>query len=98
MTAKGSSDPDGDTVSYRWFIYNEAGGYTGDSILTNPTSQVLKFYMPELPKGVGDAIFVYKLDGNIQMLIGKCEYRKSLAKKGIGHWKFPGSPSVVDFN
>ncbi|WP_394351662.1 hypothetical protein [Lunatibacter salilacus] len=24
MTAKGSNDPDGETVFYRWFIYKEA--------------------------------------------------------------------------
>jgi hypothetical protein len=52
LTAKGSSDPDGDTVSYRWFIYKEAGGYTGDLKLVNPTSEDLKFIMPELGKGI----------------------------------------------
>jgi len=52
LTAKDSSDPDGDTVSYRWFIYKEAGGYTGDLKLVNPTSEDLKFIMPELGRGI----------------------------------------------
>jgi hypothetical protein len=29
LTAAGSSDPDGDKLSYRWFVYREAGRYDG---------------------------------------------------------------------
>lgn len=27
LSAEGSSDPDGDTLHYAWFVYNEAGGF-----------------------------------------------------------------------
>jgi hypothetical protein len=30
LNAKGTSDPDGDSVSYLWFQYQEAGSYKGD--------------------------------------------------------------------
>lgn len=39
LSAEGSSDPDGDALSYAWFVYNEAGsfvtaqGRTGDAVL-----------------------------------------------------------------
>jgi hypothetical protein len=29
LNAKGTSDPDGDSVSYLWFQYQEAGSYKG---------------------------------------------------------------------
>lgn len=51
LSAKGSSDPDGDQLIYRWFIYREAGSFTGMLELTNPTSEEINFAMPELKKG-----------------------------------------------
>lgn len=30
LTAKGSTDPDGDQLSFRWFVYPEAGTYKGE--------------------------------------------------------------------
>jgi hypothetical protein len=51
LSAKGSNDPDGDQLIYRWFIYREAGAYTGTTELTNSTSEEINFTMPELKKG-----------------------------------------------
>lgn len=51
FSAKGSSDPDGDKVIYRWFIYREAGGFDGTLELANATSEETSFTMPELKKG-----------------------------------------------
>jgi len=33
LSAAGSSDPDGDALSFRWFVYREAGSYAGDAKL-----------------------------------------------------------------
>lgn len=50
LTAKGSSDPDGDKLNYRWFIYREAGSYNGKLEL-NSTTEEVAFPMPELKDG-----------------------------------------------
>src|SRR5262249_42758326 len=39
LTAVGSSDPDGDRLSFRWFVYPEAGTYAGDVPLTAATDE-----------------------------------------------------------
>lgn len=51
LSAKGSSDPDGNQLTYRWFIYREAGAFTGSLTLTNADTEELTFAMPELTKG-----------------------------------------------
>lgn len=51
LSAKGSSDPDDDKLSYRWFVYREAGGFSGTLELKNPTSEEINFEMPELKSG-----------------------------------------------
>ncbi len=51
LSAKGSSDPDGDRLNYRWFIYREAGGFDGPLELAAPTSEEINFTMPELKNG-----------------------------------------------
>ncbi len=51
LSAKGSSDPDGDQLSCHWLVYREAGGFTGTPELTDPTSEEISFTMPELKKG-----------------------------------------------
>jgi hypothetical protein len=38
MTAAGSRDPDGDTLTYHWSIYQEAGDYEGSPTLDTPKS------------------------------------------------------------
>ena len=51
LSASGSADPDGDMLDYRWFVYREAGSFTGTLDLNNPTSEELSFAMPELKIG-----------------------------------------------
>jgi hypothetical protein len=51
LSAKGSSDPDGQKLSYRWFIYREAGAFNGSLELNNSTFEEISFPMPELKKG-----------------------------------------------
>jgi hypothetical protein len=50
LSAKGSNDPDGDKLTYHWFIYNEAGA-GGNVELKNPVSEEISFTMPELKQG-----------------------------------------------
>ena len=37
LTAASSRDPDGHGLSYRWWVYREAGTYRGDVKLSSPT-------------------------------------------------------------
>jgi hypothetical protein len=46
LTAAGSSDPDGDCLSFRWFVYPEAGTYTGDVPLSEASSKTTALTVP----------------------------------------------------
>lgn len=62
LSAEGSIDPDGDTLSYKWFVYREAGTYLGwpeiqnadgrDAKLTIPNANVSVSALPRKPKSV----------------------------------------------
>lgn len=63
LSAKGSSDPDGDALSYHWFYYGEAGtlltssGRTGQPVSIRNSDQVeASFQVPSrrvMPPGIG---------------------------------------------
>ena len=38
LIASGSTDPDGHGLSYRWYVYPEAGTYSGPTTCTGPSS------------------------------------------------------------
>ncbi len=47
LSAKGSSDPDGDALSYRWFYYNEAGSFPASSARSGEAVSIQSFDQPE---------------------------------------------------
>ncbi|EOZ93470.1 hypothetical protein A33Q_3729 [Indibacter alkaliphilus LW1] len=51
LSAKGSYDPDGDQLRYKWWVYKEASGFTGDLEFHNPFGEELIFEMPKLTSG-----------------------------------------------
>lgn len=61
LSAKGTTDPDNHKVSYRWFVYKEAGFYKGNLELQNSGAENVSFLMPKL--------------GNNQQLHIICEVR-----------------------
>ena len=46
LNAKGTSDPDGDKLSYSWWQYQEAGSYPGNLTIENSNAQVASFVIP----------------------------------------------------
>jgi hypothetical protein len=47
LSAKGSHDPDGDDIALRWFVYREAGTFTGEVTLSASAGEVTAFKAPE---------------------------------------------------
>ena len=46
LSAAGSSDPDGDRLSFRWFVYPEAGTYAKDVPLSDATAETTALMLP----------------------------------------------------
>lgn len=56
LNATGSSDPDGDKLSYRWFVYPEPGSYRGDVAVRDGTATKATLDVP--PDATGKTIHV----------------------------------------
>ena len=56
LSARGSSDPDGNGLSYRWFLYPEAGTHSGTASLDGETSDFCTLNVPS--DNAGKAIHV----------------------------------------
>lgn len=50
LSAAGTSDPDGDTISYNWFVYREAGDYNGAIRIKNSNAPQASFIAPAVDK------------------------------------------------
>ncbi|WP_442506176.1 nucleoside hydrolase-like domain-containing protein [Novipirellula sp. SH528] len=51
LDASGTTDPDGDELSYRWFVYAEPGTYRGEAILKESTASKATFEVPTNARG-----------------------------------------------
>jgi hypothetical protein len=47
LDASASSDPDGDSLTFNWFRYNEADNYTGVFVIDNPGNPRQQFTIPD---------------------------------------------------
>ena len=70
LSAKGSFDPDGDLLKFRWFLYNEAGSYTGDFRLADVEQNSLTVQVPSLGKGQSIHIICEGKDDGAPVLFG----------------------------
>ena len=71
LSAKGTSDPDGDQLTYRWFHYSEAGSDLADFRqgwkvdLTGETTQDLSIAVPKkMPRGRNDIHIILDVSDN----------------------------------
>ncbi|MGZ5247848.1 MAG: hypothetical protein ACXWV5_12380, partial [Flavitalea sp.] len=51
FTAKGTQDPDGDGLSFNWFVYGEITEFGNKLNLNNANTEEVNFTMPELKNG-----------------------------------------------
>ena len=51
LSAKGSSDPDDDALSYNWIFYNEPSSFNGSVAIENSSSSEAKMVIPENASG-----------------------------------------------
>jgi hypothetical protein len=47
LSASGSSDPDGNSLTYKWFFYDEPSSYNGSLTINNANSQQASFTVPD---------------------------------------------------
>jgi len=57
LSAKGSIDPDGDTLTYKWWQYKEPGTYPGALEISDADKQQASFVVPE-NKGTGETVHI----------------------------------------
>ena len=50
LSAEGSTDPDGDQLTYQWIYYREPGSFLGIIKIENETNQKMHFTAPKVNK------------------------------------------------
>jgi len=73
LSAAGTRDPDGNAVSYRWFVYKEAGTFKGDVTIEDATSPQAWFLAPQVTEPVPLHIILEVWDDGQPRL---CSYRR----------------------
>lgn len=53
LDASASSDPDGDELTYSWWIYQEAGSYSGNILIEKPKNELSQM---TIPSGAGGKV------------------------------------------
>jgi len=68
LSAAGSNDPDGDTLSYRWFVYREAGTYAGTVDIQGSDRQQASLIAPKVDQASDiHVILETKDDGELNL-------------------------------
>ena len=62
LSAKGSSDPDGDELSYNWFVYDEASSYESPVEVINSDNDVAMLQVPGDASGTSLHIILQVMD------------------------------------
>jgi hypothetical protein len=64
LDASGSTDPDGDDLTYSWWAYPEAGTYEGKIQINNPNQSKIKVEVPDDANGKQIHIILEVKDNN----------------------------------
>jgi hypothetical protein len=68
LSANGSKDPDGDSVTYSWFFYDEPSSYVGSVTIQNNSFSSVKVEIPKNAKGKSIHIILEIHDNGIPNL------------------------------
>jgi hypothetical protein len=79
LTAAGSSDPDGDRISFHWFVYPEAGTYARDVPLSDATAETTALTVPANALGKTLHVVLAVTDGGEPALT---RYRRVVIRVG----------------
>lgn len=74
LDASSSSDPDGDDLLFRWWVYQEAGTYSGNVSLSNPAGSKTEVTIPSDATGKEIHVILELLDQNRK--VGMSDYRR----------------------
>ena len=75
LDAAGSSDPDGNTLTYEWFVYGEAGTYRGEIPLSATNGLATRFNAPEVKQAETIHVILRIQDDGQPPL---CSYRRAV--------------------
>lgn len=95
LSALGSSDPDGDTLSYQWFQYQEADTYSGGVSLSGGTSRDASFTAPGVTAPATVHVILMVRDNGSPRLTSYRRIVVTVTPSGsggpvtglVGHWK-----------
>jgi hypothetical protein len=79
LSAAGSSDPDGQELTYEWFVYREAGTYAGDVTLAGADAQARRLEIPVDAAGKTIHVILALRDRGTPPL---ASYRRAVVKVG----------------
>jgi hypothetical protein len=74
LDASASADPDGDSLSFKWFVYPEAGTYSGIVDITASSSAKATATIPQDALGTQIHIIVQVWDNN--NIVSMYDYRR----------------------
>lgn len=80
LDASASSDPDGDGLSISWWVYSDAGTYTADVTISNPSQTLAKLAIPDDAEGSEIHVILEVVDSNA--IVSLHDYRRIVVTVG----------------
>jgi hypothetical protein len=95
LSAAGSSDPDGNTLTYNWYVYAEPSSYKGTVVVNNSNSVTATILLPS--DAANDAIHVILEVTDNGIGAPLTAFRRAIIKTGNGG-AAPGARTIVNDN
>lgn len=79
-----SQDPDGDNLTFEWFVYREAGTYEGEAELTNASSSVALLHIPRDAAGKSLHVVLILRDNGTPSLVAYRRVVVQVSSESVG--------------